>query len=290
MDIEVEEKKTTELKRKCGRYLTHLIAETSPYLSLENVVTDGEQVFATCRREQYRYGESGTYSISEVTRVMALQGALAAALKNPAIRKHYYLASKGNFSWSNTSNLLPHSDEFLLISRAVDEISRSGTVNVEVELMTCHGQLYTRLKCRYYVLDEDNFFKAYGKLQSHRTNIKNPYQDPRRLENIAPLKDQSGFEATLGEYKEYEVTGHFDTRPLIPISILGSNLIGLLEEYEDLQGIQAKDLKFWCTRTCEISEKPTLTCRRTNKTDFDLAVLDKERKPFLKAKLSLQSN
>ncbi len=261
--------------RRDAAYLLELIGETRPYVSVEHIVADDERVFGICRRQQQRYRETNTLSTSETARIMAVQGCLAAAHRNPVRRKHYYLAVKGEYRWTPVEDLLSHSEEFLLAAWTEGEISARQMVTAVVECRTCHGQLYSTLRCRYLVLEEAAFFASMGGRSDTPLPQGNPYRDPRRrLEGVRYSAGEARTEARLGRCTAADFAGHFDGCPLCPVSILGDNMVGLLEAFPDISDFYVQRLGFWCKGAVGVGESPRLSCLREGAMDFALVSED----------------
>lgn len=261
--------------RRDANYLLDLIGETRPYVSVDHIVADDERVFGVCRREQVRYRETATLSTSEAARIMALQGSLAAAHRNPARRRHYYLAVKGEFLWTPMKDLLPHSEEFLLCAETEGDISARQMVTAIVECRTCHGQLYSTLRCRYLALEEEAFFAAMGGRCDTPRPRGNPYRNPRRhLEGMRYSAGEERTEAWLERCAAADFAGHFDGCPLCPVSILGDNMVALIEGYPDVGNYAVQRLGFWCKRAARAGENLRLACLRKGPADFSLAAED----------------
>ncbi|MFY1830962.1 hypothetical protein ACN47A_33940 [Myxococcus fulvus] len=220
-------------------------------------------VFSWFKPEQQRYSETTLLSCSEALRSMALHGALIGAAANPVKARHYYLGSRAELRTFPVE--ATDSEVFQCVGR-LDGIDRSNLFpiyRVSGVCLTDKGERYAELEGALLVLTEEEFvgFKgadASGPLVGPRGQ-PSPYADPLRPMTLEWMEPGRMLRASLPGLPREDFAGHFDIRPLCPLTLLAANACSLVGHFPGYG-------RFWisrCTLSCKDVAAPGQSQRLT---------------------------
>ncbi|OJT18171.1 hypothetical protein BO221_42570 [Archangium sp. Cb G35] len=252
--------------------LFELIGESAPYVTVYDVAVDNGVVYSKFKPEQRRYAETTLMSCSEGFRTLAVHGVLACAVANPIKSRHYYLATKADlqvFPVHATTT-----DFFRCVGR-VDRIEQSKRFTFYTEAVTCftaEGERYAVLDVEYVGLNEEEFVKAKGTDAAPAVVLApgqpGPYVDPVRPMQIEWIKPGEALRATLEGFRREDFAGHFATRAMCPVSILGGNVCSLLRHFPGFDAYQITRCVLTCKHASLPGEPLQLSCVREGAGHF----------------------
>lgn len=236
--------------------LFELIAESAPYVAVYDVAVDNGVVYSKFRPEQQRYAETTLMSGSEAMRTMAVHGVLACAAANPIKSKHYYLATKADFQTFPVHATTANS--FRCVGRVdrIDQSKRFPSYAVTVTCSTDGGERYAVIELGYVGLNEEEFVKVKGADAAPAVawvpGQPSPYEAPVRPMQIEWIRSGEELRATLEGFRREDFAGHFATRAMCPVSILGGNAHSLLRHFPGFEAYQITR----CILTCKDASLP----------------------------------
>ncbi|MCK8500081.1 hypothetical protein [Myxococcus fulvus] len=231
--------------------LLELIGETAPYARAFDVTVKDDVVLGWFKPEQRRHSETTLLSLSETLRSMALHGALIGAAANPVKARHYYLGSRAELRVFPVE--ATESEVFQCVGRleGIDRSNLFPLYRVSGMCLTDKGERYAELDGALLVLTEEEFVGLKGADASARPSWSpgqpSPYADPIRPMTLEWMEPGRMLRASLPGLPREDFAGHFDLRPLCPLTLTLANACSLVAHFPG-HG------RFWVSR-CAISCK-----------------------------------
>ncbi|GEN12941.1 hypothetical protein SAMN05443572_11395 [Myxococcus fulvus] len=245
--------------------LLELIGETAPYVRAFDVtVKEDGAVLGWFKPEQQRYAETTLLSVSEALRSMALHGALIAAEANPVKARHYYLGSRAELQVFpvEATGLEAFQCEGRLVG--IDHSDLGPIYRVKGSCRTDKGELYAELDGALLVLTEEEFVGLKGADVSPRPRWTpgqpSPYADPLRPMTLEWTEPGKMLRASLPGLPREDFAGHFDIRPLCPMSLIVANAASLLGRFPGYERFWIRHCSFSCRDVVDPGQAQRLIC------------------------------
>ncbi len=262
--------------------LFELIGESAPYVEVYDVTIDNGVVYSKFKPEQQRYAETTLMSCSEGLRTMAIHGVLACAAANPIKSKHYYLATKADIQVFPVH--VTSVNSFRCVGRVdrIDQSKRFPFYTVTVSCYTDGGERYAITEVECVGLNEEEFVNVKGADAAPAVvwcpSQPSPYKNPVRPMQIEWVRPGEELRTTLAGFRREDFAGHFATRAMCPVSILGGNACALLRHFPGFDAYQITR----CVLTCKHASLPgaslQLNCVRQQADHFMVTAHDDKGK------------
>jgi len=202
--------------------IVDILEVTAPYLAFSELTQVDTGVWRTeLTPEQPRHNELGVIPACEVGRHLALLGAAATALQNPASGKHFYLATTATIE--NHSSIGDASSA-TLIAQGKQLGIQGKQAMASATLHTPMGEHLFSLSIGYQIISSrvfERMFKAHLRLDAPTEtplDTRSVYARPLEIE-AESLSTQS-FVSHPYEVLTEHCAGHFPNYPCLPVAIL----------------------------------------------------------------------
>ncbi|AKF85175.1 hypothetical protein MFUL124B02_10205 [Myxococcus fulvus 124B02] len=269
--------------------LLELVGETAPYARAFDVTVKGDAVLGWYKPEQRRYSETTLMSFSETLRTMAFHGALVGAEANPVKERHYYLGSRAELRLFPVE--APDAKAFQCVGR-LDGIDRSNLFpiyRVSGACLTDRGERYAELAGSLLVLTEEEFVGLKGADASPRPvwtpGQPSPYADPLRPMALEWKESGRMLQATFPALAREDFAGHFDIRPLCPLSLVSASACALVGHFPGYARFGIRRCELSCKDVVDAGQAQRLTCVFDGGGQFVISVESEEGQRLARFKL-----
>lgn len=252
--------------------LFELIGESAPYVEVYGLAVDNGVVFSQFRPEQQRYAETTLMSCSEGLRTMAVHGVLTCAAANPIKSKHYYLATQADIQVFPVQATTAKSFRCMGRVDRIDQSKRFPSYTVTVTCLTDKKERYAVTQVECVGLNEEQFVKLKGADTAPSVawvpGQPSPYENPVRPMRIEWVRPGEELRTTLEGFRHEDFAGHFATRAICPVSILGGNACTLLRHFPGFEAYQITRCVLTCKQASLPGERLQLHCVREQAGHF----------------------